>query len=282
MIPSAASSQGNSRISESASDSAPAKAAPRGPLSMERVFGILVSIAGDAHGKSLTQLSRELNTPKTSLLNLLPRLTADRYLTRDKDRYRLGPQAFEFARAIMQSRQDLAGLARPLLQRLAADTDKTVTMCVLAPDKRAVLHIVKEESRAAMRFVVQEGHRAPLHTTAAGRVMLAFCPGEWVDHFFRHARLAQHTRKTITDPAQLRASLEEVRLQGYAVTRGETYETVGAVAAPVFGSEGFVGAVVAAGALEQVVAQLGTLGPLTRGAADELSILLGQAPIVKE
>jgi DNA-binding IclR family transcriptional regulator len=251
------------------------KGSSRGPLSLERIFGILASIAGDARGKSLTSLSQELGTPKTSLLNLLPALTADGYLLRDGHQYRLGPQAFALAQIILQSRQDIAGLARPLLQRLAADTGKTVTLCVLAPDERAILHIVKEESPAAMRFVVEEGHRAPLHTTAGGRVMLAFRPGEWAEHFFDNARLTPNTRNTITDVARLRASVAEVRRKGYAVTRGETYEMVGAVAAPVFGAQGFVGAVVAAGAVERVIDQTDKLQALVCGTARELSTLLG-------
>ena len=242
---------------------------------MDRIFGILGSIAADAGGKSLTRLAEELDTPKTSLLNLLPGLTAEGYLIRDKHHYRLGPQAFALARAILNSRQDIGVLARPLLQRLAADTEKTITLCVLAPDERAILHIVKEESRGAMRFAVEEGHRAPLHTTAGGRVILAFRPGQWADHFFRYARLAPQTRHTITSPERLRASVQEVRERGYAMTRGETYETVGAVAAPVFDAEGFTAAVVAAGAVEQVVAQADELAALVRSTADELSSLLG-------
>jgi DNA-binding IclR family transcriptional regulator len=248
--------------------------APRGPLSMERIFGIIMSIASNARGKSLTQLSLELDTPKTSLLNLLPGLTAAGYLIRDGHQYRLGLKAFQLASVILGSHQEVASIVRPLLQRLAADTDKTVTFCVLAPDERAILHIVKEESRAAMRFVVEEGHRAPLHSTAGGRVILAFRPGNWVERFVNHARLAPQTRQTITSPEALWASIENVRRLGYAITRGETYDTVGAVAAPVQGPEGFVGAVVAAGAVERIIENSEKLSDMVRNTADDLSSLL--------
>jgi DNA-binding IclR family transcriptional regulator len=59
------------------------------------------------------------------------------------------------------------------------------------------------------------------------------------------------------------------------MTRGETYETVGAIAAPVFDAEGFAAAVVAAGAVERVVTQEKKLAELVRATADELSALLG-------
>jgi IclR family acetate operon transcriptional repressor len=247
-----------------------------GPLAIERVFGILLSVATTPRGKSLTALSQELGTPKTSLLNLLPGLTATGYLVRTGRDYRLGPMAFQLAATLLRTRETVATVAQPLLRRLAEDTGKTVTFCVLAPDERTILHIAKEESRAAMRFVVEVGDRAPLHTTAGGRVILAFRPGDWAENFLRNARLTRQTEQTIVDPDQLRASLKQVRAMGYAVTKGETYENVGAVAAPVFHADGFLGAVVAAGAVEQVVSQADTLGALVRSTANEISALMGR------
>jgi DNA-binding IclR family transcriptional regulator len=261
-------------ISSHIGQAMPSSPAPRGPLSLERIFGIISSIAADARGKSLTQLSQELHTPKTSLLNLLPGLMDAGYLIRNGYQYRLGPQAFQLANAILNSHQEVASVVRPLLQRLAADTDKTVTFCVLSQDERAILHIVKEDSRAVMRFVVDEGHRAPLHSTAGGRVILAFRPGHWVERFVGHARLIPQTRNTITSPEALWASITEVRRLGYAITRGETYDAVGAIAAPVYGAEGFVGAIVVAGAVERITEQEEKLSAMVRNTGEDLSELL--------
>jgi DNA-binding IclR family transcriptional regulator len=247
-----------------------------GPLSMERIFGILFSVSSQARGKSLTELSLELSTPKTSLLNLLPGLVTSGYLIRDGHHYRPGPTAFRLAAAIGRVEETVATLAQPLLRRLAEDTGKTVTLCVLAPDERAILHIAKEESRAAMRFSVEVGSRAPLHTTAGGRVMLAFRPGAWAENFMRNATLTRQTESTIAERDALRASVEEVRKQGYAMTRGETYDNVGAVSAPVFGAEGFLCAIVVAGAVEQVIAKAEVLASLARSTAEEISVLMGQ------
>jgi DNA-binding IclR family transcriptional regulator len=247
-----------------------------GPLSMERIFGVLFSVSSDPRGKSLTELSLELRTPKTSLLNLLPGLVKLGYLVRGGHNYHPGPTAFRLATAISRARETIATVAQPLLRRLAEDTGKTVTLCVLAPDERAILHIAKEESRSAMRFSVEVGDRAPLHTTAGGRVILAFRPGEWAENFLRNAALTRQTDRTIADRDALRASVEKVRKLGYAVTRGETYENVGAVSAPVFGGEGFLCAIVVAGAVEQVIAKAQTLASLARSTADEISVLMGQ------
>jgi DNA-binding IclR family transcriptional regulator len=252
----------------------PGKAGGPGPLSVERVLGILRSVAGDAHGKTLTELSEALATPKTSLLNLLPALTAAGYLVRSGRACRLGPAAFQLASAIRSANHDVASVAQPLLRRLAEDTGKTVTFCVLDEDERAILHIAKEESRSAMRFAVEVGSRAAAHHRRRTR-HLAFRPGEWAERFLRHARLPALTEHTIVDRRLLRASVADVRARGYAMTQGETYDTIGVVAAPVFRSDGFIGAIVAAGAVEQVRAQGGELGAVVQGTVQELSHLLG-------
>jgi DNA-binding IclR family transcriptional regulator len=246
-----------------------------GPLAMARTFGILLSVAANPRGKSLTALSVELDTPKTSLLNLLPGLASSGYLVRQGREYRLGPAAYRLATVILRTRETIVTVAQPMMRRLADDTGKTVTLCVLAPDERAILHIAKEESTAAMRFAVEVGDRAPLHTTAAGKVMLAFRPGDWTERFISNAMLTRQTGHTIIDRDELRASVEQVRAAGFALTQGETYDNVGAVAAPVFGADGFIAAIVVAGAVERVVAQSETLAVLVRSTADEISALMG-------
>jgi DNA-binding IclR family transcriptional regulator len=243
-------------------------------LATERIMGIFQSVARSVVGKSLTELSQELGAPKSSLLNLLPGLIGMGYLVRAGRMYRLGPMAFELAAAIGRVNFDLARVAQPLLRRLAEDTGKTITLVVLDQEERAILHIAKEESPAAMRFAVDVGSRAPLHATAGGHVLLAFQPGDWVENYLTHAPLRPMTPTTITDVVRLREAIERTRELGYAITLGETYETVGAVAAPVFGANGFVCAVVAAGSVEAVRLHRERLSARLKHAAEEISALI--------
>jgi DNA-binding IclR family transcriptional regulator len=252
------------------------KAAAGAPttLATERIMGIFEHVSRSVVGRSLTDLSHELDAPKSSLLNLLPGLIGMGYLVRAGRMYRLGPKAFELADVISRVNVDLARVAQPLLRRLAEDTGKTITVAVLDPDERAILHIAKEESPTAMRFAVEVGSRAPVHATAGGHVLLAFHPGDWAETFMAHASLKMMTPNTITDVARLRQTIARTRELGYAITLGDTYETVGAIAAPVFGANGFVCALAAAGAVEHVRMHRGKLSGLVMHTAQAISAMI--------
>lgn len=251
----------------------PKSAAPA-TLATERIMGIFQCLSSGLAGKSLTELSQQLDAPKSSLLNLLPGLIAMGYLVRSGRKYALGTKAFDLAAAITRTNLDIAGVSKPLLCKLAQDTGKTVTLCVLDQDERAILHIAKEESSNAMRFAVEVGARAPVHATAGGHVILAFKPGDWYEDYMAHAQLQAASKHTLTDRAALRAAVQRTREQGYGVTLGDMYESVGAIGAPVFSMNGFVCAVTAAGAVEQVRAKQDKLAHLVMQTASEISALI--------
>lgn len=248
----------------------------KGPLAVERVLALIAEVAAAPDGCSLTGLSEKMATPKTSLLNLLPSLVSSGYLIRQGNRYRLGQAAFTLAELITNTKPDPIKLAQPLLQKLALDADKTVTLAVLSENQRMILHVAKEEPPDAMRFSVDVGALAPVHTTAAGRVMLAFGPSAWSEDFLANAQLRSRTARTIIDREELLLSTEAVRARGYAMTKGETYETVGAISAPVFDKDGLAFALVAAGAVEKVTRQEEWLASLVRRTAEEISARLSR------
>ena len=86
------------------------------------------------------------------------------------------------------------------------------------------------------------------HATAAGKATLAFGPAQARP---LEGELVTYTERTITDPAVLRAELEEVREQGIAEAVGER-EVDLATAAPVLGRGG------------ELVSILGLQGPAMR------------------
>lgn len=242
----------------------------RKPLAVDRVLGLIAEIATSG-GCSLSELSRRMQIPKTSLLNLLPAMVEGGYLAKDQRRYVLGAASYSLASVIERGKFDPVKTAEPFLQRLALDADKTVTLAILADNERMVLHVAKAEPPDAMRFAVSVGTLSPVYTTAAGRVMLAFGPRAWVEDYLTNAQLASRTTRTIIDRDQLLTSAEQVRQKGYAVTRGETYDTVGAIAAPVFDEKGLAFALIAAGAVEKIVRQEEMLSILVRRTADQIS-----------
>src|SRR5262245_64926808 len=92
----------------------------------DRVIDILELAAASRDGLALKDVSRRVETPKSSLLPLLRTLTARGYLEQGRSgEYRLGPKAAELGTRARTGR-DLAELAHPALEALMRQTGETV------------------------------------------------------------------------------------------------------------------------------------------------------------
>ena len=118
-------------------------------------------------------------------------------------------------------------------------------------DRAEIMYVYNLESPQAIRMRSDIGVRKPAFCTAEGLAMLAFAPPSAVDEVIARG-LKPRTRKTNTDPARLRAVLEEVRARGYAVEDEESEAGMRSVAAPIRNGSG------------EVVAALGVAGPTQR------------------
>ena len=91
------------------------------------------------------------------------------------------------------------------------------------------------------------GAYLPAYAFALGKVLLAYEPWEQVQDYVEKTGLVAYTQHTLTKPDQLKAELEQVRQQGYAVSQSEYMREWSAVAAPVRGHAGAVVASIGAG-----------------------------------
>ena len=86
----------------------------------------------------------------------------------------------------------------------------------------------------------------PVHSTALGKVLLAFLPREQVLELIAGKELARSTAKTITSKDQLLAELDQVHKQGYAIADGEAYSDLRSLSVPIMDSNAGDGSVQAA------------------------------------
>ncbi|WP_276210447.1 IclR family transcriptional regulator [Heyndrickxia coagulans] len=74
--------------------------------------------------------------------------------------------------------------------------------------------------------------RIPLHSTAVGKVMLAFQSPEEIERLLKDYQFTQHTANTITDKETLLRG-KKVRQQGYAVDNQENEQGMRCIAVPI-------------------------------------------------
>lgn len=218
-----------------------------GPRSLTRLLGLFDVLAKSKDGMTLAELNQALQSPKSSLLNLLRPLVVDGFLACDNGRYRLGPSIFRLAANIM-SVWNFSSTMRPYLEELAQMSEESVYLGVLDTVGSVITYVDSIDSPKAVRFSVPVGAARPLFSTAAGRVLLAFGDQDWVDEYLKNTKITAFTQYTVTSRKALREELENIRRTRISVSMGETFPESGAIAAPIFGADGKLIAAIAIGA----------------------------------
>ncbi len=213
--------------------------------SLARGLRILEILADSPKGISVTELAEMLDLDKGSASRLVSTLANYGYAEKDpiSRRFSLGPQVVSLSRSLL-SRLPLREVAKPFLREPMEKTGECAHAGILAQGR--VLYIDQVESPASLRVNAEIGSLSPLHCTALGKVMLAYCRGIMPDS------LERFTDRTLTTPEALRRDLETVREKGYAVDDEEFDLGVRCVAAPIFDYR------------EKVIGSIGISGPVTR------------------
>lgn len=242
--------------------------------SVDRALAVM-EILARAGWSGVTDMSGELGLHKSTVSRLLSTLERRGMVEQHTatQKYRLGPGIVRLA-ASVRSSADLAGTARPVCERLSAQTGETVNLAVLDGDE--VVNIDQVNVAPAVVNVDWQGRRTVLHATSNGKVLLAHLPSGDRDRLLA-VPLAAATPHTIVDPVALRAELEVIRARGYGVTQQELELGLSAVAAPIHGPDGaLVATICVSGPSFRLGAErLAEVGALTIAAAGEIGRRLG-------
>jgi DNA-binding IclR family transcriptional regulator len=200
--------------------------------SLRRAIQALDMLAGSADGLSLAEMSKRLNTPKSTLFRIMVTLQDSSLVNQDKGRkvFSLGMKLVEWGHAALE-RVDLKQVAHPYLEQLANETRESFYLAVL--DNLEVILIDRADTPEVWRIVARLGSRSPVHATATGQVLISEASSEMVDRVIERSGLRKFTDKTIVNAVQLRKRLDQVRKQGFSITEAEYKPDLCAVAVPV-------------------------------------------------
>ena len=203
-----------------------------GSQSLERGLDILETIEAESGDIGVRELARRLGLSPTIVQRLVTSLAMRGYIEKNTEtsRYRLGHRSMILG-ASGERGVDYAATARRELDRLAHDHHLNGFVAVLRGGRAIYLLAVQADGPVAIR--VRLGSEMPLHSTAAGKVLLASLNDADARKLLGHRKLAAITQHTITEPAVLLASLAKVRRQGYATVAEENIPSVLSVGAPI-------------------------------------------------
>jgi IclR family acetate operon transcriptional repressor len=189
----------------------------------------------------VSALARKLGEPKTTVHRSLQTLHAagwiralDQSAEHGRQRlWTLSPKLLSLGQRAGHPR--LRDTALPIMEELRNKTRETIHLMV--PQDRVVVLIERLDSPQPLRIVRPLGGRSLLHVASNGKAVLAHLSAKEQDAYLARP-LKASTPNTITDSTELRAQLERVRKNGYAVSLGELDEGVRAVAAPILAPSG--------------------------------------------
>ena len=247
-----------------------------GSQSLERGLDILEMIEAESGDIGVRELARRLGLSPTIVQRLVSSLAVRGYIEKNLEtsRYRLGHRSMVLG-ASGERGVDYAATARRELDRLAHEHHLNGFVAVLRGGRAIYLLAVQAESPVAIR--VSLGSEMPLHSTAAGKVLLASLDDGEARKLVGRAKLAAITPHTITDPAALISSLAKVRRQGYATVVEENIPGVLSVGAPITDRGGNVVAALSVAFPKYLESGLTLQGsiPLVTAAALRISRTLG-------
>jgi DNA-binding IclR family transcriptional regulator len=185
----------------------------------------------------VTEISQLSKLGKSSTYNILATLVWRGYVEKTpQSKYRLGPKLAALG-GLVTERQHLGEVATPYIRDLRDKLHETVAINVLNTNGRAII-VQREEGDSPEHVRDRVGYEVDAHTTAIGKVLLAYLPETMRDEILSRLKYKVYTNKTIATPAKLLEVLQAVRSQGYAVDQDERYIGFGCIAAPIFDNSG--------------------------------------------
>jgi DNA-binding IclR family transcriptional regulator len=164
----------------------------------------------------------------------LKTLVNEGYAVNDDGQYDLGLRFLMLAGHVRQSFPH-NDLIEEKVTELANETGQRAQF--LAEQQGYGIYLYRERDSRAAKFEAAIGKTVYLHTTAAGKAILAHMPRDRVEEIIDTHGLVAKTEHSITDPAELFDTLAEVRELGYAMNEAEHLTGLHAIGVPVFDSE---------------------------------------------
>ncbi len=202
------------------------------PRSVSRACNILELVGPVKEGLKLSEISKTLNIPASSLSSILSSLFKNGYLSvySESKRYILGPKPLILASYYL-SFLDVVLFGKPIVNAIMTKTEES-TALVVRRDAEIIV-VYGENCSQAIRRSVEIGHRSPVYASASGKAIVAYQPESEIEKYLSSVNLLPLTSATITSTEVLREELKVIRSGALAYNREEEYEGMIAVAAPV-------------------------------------------------
>src|SRR5690554_6327993 len=184
--------------------------------SVERALKILDLFDEYTSELKITEISDKMELHKSTVHSLLKTLEKYQYIEQNEEngKYKLGLKLVERGNFVVGT-IDIRQIAKSYLLDLSKQTGQTAHLGIL--NGQEGVYIGKIEGETAVIRFSKIGKGIPLHSTAIGKVLLAFREPKETQQLLKDYQYTQETAHSITNENDFLKQLEKVHQQGYAL-----------------------------------------------------------------
>lgn len=205
--------------------------------SLEKGLAVINSFSRERSSQTLSEVAELTGLTRATARRVLLTLTELGYVRQQGRAFSLTPRVLDLGYSFLSSLR-VVELAQQPMEKLVDDVKESSSMSVL--DGSDIVYVARVPTTRIMTIALALGSRLPAYPTSMGRVLLAGRPADELDRYIAGTRFEQLTPHTITDVAEFRTVIDQVREQGYALVDQELEEGVRSIAAPISNRNGEV------------------------------------------
>ncbi len=179
---------------------------------------------------TLSEVAARTGLTRAGARRILLTLAQLGYVTVEGRQFRLSARILDLGFAYLSS-MPFWDLAEPIMEALVDEVHESCSASVL--DGTDIVYVLRIPTRKIMTISLGPGSRLPAWCTSMGRVLLSGLDDTEVDAVLRKSKLEARTSRTVTDRAELRRQIAEVRTRGWAVVNQELEEGLVSISAPI-------------------------------------------------
>lgn len=203
-----------------------------------RTLDVLEMLVSQSRPMAAGEIAAALAIPMSSLSYLLATLVDRGYIARSGRLYTTG-SAMARLRPRAQA-PTLADLVGPIVLKIRNELNETTSFFVRRGFE--IEAVASEVGRHALQYTVAVGQRAPMHSFAAGKALLATLADEEFQTYLATGHREKFTANTVVDRHALQAEIESIRREGVARTREEHTAGIVGIGRAAIGNGGAMGA----------------------------------------
>ncbi|WP_161972978.1 IclR family transcriptional regulator [Halostella pelagica] len=199
----------------------------------ERSITVLQAVK-EMDGATISDLVQELEIAKSTVHAHLSTLQKHGLLAKENNRYHLGLRLFHLGQHVRGDNVKFE-LAGETVEDLAEMVNENADFTVVENGRLLTIH-----NSTNPNDPFKSGGYFHMHSTAAGKAILAALPREDVELVIERHGTPEFTEHTITEMEELYATLEEVRKRGYAYNDQEAADSLRGVGTVVNNPDGSI------------------------------------------